>query len=242
MINISLCDDEREYIEAIRRELSEYQRVASPEPFAVADFSSPSRLVASVEKRASDIYILDILMPGTDGIELGRAIRRMDPDGIIIYLTSSAEFAISSYEVGAFYYLLKPVDGQTLRPVMDRAVDHVLRRRREGLVVRTRSGDVFLPFSQLLYAELDSRAVCYHLADGSQLRGLTLRTPFKTACGALLRDRRFVMCGASWCVNLSMVTAVGCDGVTLRGGSTLSLSKRALGDIHAPWLDYWLED
>ena len=56
-----------------------------------------------------DIYILDILMPGMDGIELGVRLRELGYDGSIIYLTSSTDFAIDSYKAEASNYILKPV-------------------------------------------------------------------------------------------------------------------------------------
>ncbi len=242
MINISICDDDPASRELLRRELSDYMRGASPEGFTLCERSSPDELLSSLDTALSDIYILDILMPRMNGIELGRTIRRRDPDGVIIYLTSSPEYALSSYEVEAFYYLLKPADAGRLRPVMDRALEHIGHRRHDGTVVKTRSSEVFVPFSELLYAELDSRAVRYRMANGAELRSTTLREPFRDACAELTRDRRFVLCGTSWCVNLSLVSAVGSGGITFRNGLKLNLSKRALADIHTPWLDYWLED
>ena len=51
---------------------------------------------------AFDIYILDIIMPGCSGIQLGKDLRRADPDGKILHLTSSAEYALESCRVKAF--------------------------------------------------------------------------------------------------------------------------------------------
>ena len=56
-----------------------------------------------------DIYLLDVVMPGLNGIELAKEIRSSDKAADIIFLTSSPEFAVESYTVKASNYLVKPV-------------------------------------------------------------------------------------------------------------------------------------
>ena len=61
-----------------------------------------------------DIYLLDVIMPGQNGIELGLSIREFDQGGRIIYLTASSDFAVDSYRAKASDYLLKPLDKSRL--------------------------------------------------------------------------------------------------------------------------------
>ena len=76
----------------------------------ISIFSNADEMIAFLSKHgAADIYILDVLMPSVGGIELGRLIRNMDRNGKILYLTSTRDYAVDSYEADAFYYLIKPI-------------------------------------------------------------------------------------------------------------------------------------
>ena len=77
---------------------------------------------------------------GCDGIELAKKIRLRDESCMIIFLSVSPEFAISSYEVGAFYYLLKPVEQDKFYVVMKKALEALHTRTENSLVIKTSSG------------------------------------------------------------------------------------------------------
>ena len=70
------------------------------------------RIVRSGTERCGgfDLYVLDVVMPDLNGIEAGRTLRALGTAGEIIYLSQVADYAPDSYDVQAFYYLLKPID------------------------------------------------------------------------------------------------------------------------------------
>ena len=72
-----------------------------------------------MQKENYDVLLLDIIMPGLNGIGAAREIRENDRSIPIIFLTSSPEFAVESYRVRAFDYLLKPVNGEELFRSLD---------------------------------------------------------------------------------------------------------------------------
>ena len=57
-----------------------------------------------------DIVLMDIDMPGMNGMETARALRKVDAAVILIFVTNMAQFAISGYEVDATDFILKPVN------------------------------------------------------------------------------------------------------------------------------------
>ena len=69
-----------------------------------------------------DILLLDVIMPGENGIDAAREIRRYDNNVKIIFLTSSAEFAVESYTVGAYFYQLKPIWEESFFRLMDSVI------------------------------------------------------------------------------------------------------------------------
>ena len=85
-----------------------------------AAFRSPLDLLAEIERGVRfDILLLDILMPGENGIDAAAEIRSYDSDIKIIFLTSSPEFAVQSYTVGAYFYQLKPIGAESFYRLMD---------------------------------------------------------------------------------------------------------------------------
>ena len=88
MIQIGFCDDELSILSELRVLLDHY-RVERNVEITSAAFQSPLELLAEVERGARfDILLLDVMMPGENGIETAREIRRYDQSVKIIFLTS----------------------------------------------------------------------------------------------------------------------------------------------------------
>lgn len=64
-------------------------------------------------------------MPGVDGIQTASEIRKFDNNIKIIFLTSSAEFAVQSYEVKAYYYQLKPIEKGSFYHLLDSMLEQM---------------------------------------------------------------------------------------------------------------------
>ena len=109
MFQIAFCDDELATLNTLRLLLDQY-RVERNQEIAYTAFQNPLELLAQIEKGTSyDIRFLDILMPGQTGLQAAAEIRAQDTNVKIIFLTSSAEFAVQSYTVDAYFYQLKPI-------------------------------------------------------------------------------------------------------------------------------------
>ena len=240
MIKIAICDDDREFLEKLKEMLKNYFINAAVKIWA---FPSVKDLMNAAEEEGGfDVYILDVIMPRINGVELGMELRRRGDRGEIIFLTTTPEYAVMSYEAKAFFYLLKPVDKNKLVAVLNQAIGNVQERNKKGLAVKTRDGVKFLPFDEIMYAELRERAVAYNLVGGGRITGQYLRVPFREAVSKLLEDSRFTLCGASFCINLSYVKALENNRIVFKNNSELALSKKAVGSIKTKWLDFWLEE
>ena len=109
MIKIAFCDDDLSVLKELSILMDRY-RVERNQDITYAAFHSPLELLAEVERGTElDIIFLDVLMPGQNGISTAKEIRKYDTLVKIIYLTSSAEYAVDSYSVGAYFYQLKPI-------------------------------------------------------------------------------------------------------------------------------------
>ena len=77
--------------------------------------------VALAEQVAPDVVMLDIAMPGLDGIEVARALSRLPRSPAVIFVTAYDQFAVAAFEVAAVDYLMKPADSSRLDRALDRA-------------------------------------------------------------------------------------------------------------------------
>lgn len=222
--------------------LREYSTLRPDIELSTTVFSSGAALLEHLRsKNTFDIYLLDVIMPGQNGIDLGVSIREYDQGGHIIYLTTSPDFALDSYRAKASEYLLKPLDKRRLFQSLDGVIEGLEKKNRAFVTIKTREGLRRIPLHSVVYGELAERCVQYYLSDGSVIKGMSLRGSFQDAVEPLLLHRRFVLCATSFFVNLSFVERIDSSGLRLAGGKTLPVSRSLRSEVTKRWLDYHLE-
>ena len=102
---VLLVDDEVDFLEALVKRLRK-------RGLDVTAIGSGAEALALIEREPVDVVVLDVRMPGMDGLEVLRAIKKINPGIEVIMLTGHAnvEVAIEGMELGAFDYLMKPMD------------------------------------------------------------------------------------------------------------------------------------
>ena len=96
----------------------------------VGTASDGDAAVRMTEALNPDLLLLDIAMPGLDGIDVARALTSDSGSPAVVFVTAFDQFAVAAFEVAAVDYLMKPVDPARLQRALDRARDY-LRSRRE---------------------------------------------------------------------------------------------------------------
>ena len=121
---IYIADDEPLILNALVKRLSQGQN-------QVQGFKSGDELLGAVEKSVPDLILLDLKMPGKTGIETLEAIRKKSQDAVVVLLTAygTVEEAVEAMKLGAYDFIIKTVDLQLVEPVVNRALEHALRRQ-----------------------------------------------------------------------------------------------------------------
>lgn len=159
-MRIAICDDDSHWRHQILEYTNAYAAANPERGISFTAYEWGSELMDAARKTGGfDVYILDILMHGMNGIELGTRLRQMGFDGKIIYLTSSPEYAIESYRVKAFNYLLKPIRKDLFFAALDDAYSSLAQRKGKGIIVRTKDSSIRVNFDSIEYAELCKRTV-----------------------------------------------------------------------------------
>lgn len=99
--------------------------------FQIREAKSSEEAIREVKEEKPDVILLDILMPGSDGLEVLKRIKVIHPEGQVIMLTAlnTARTAFTAKETGAFDYVTKPFDVDALRLRVDRAVEKIQMSR-----------------------------------------------------------------------------------------------------------------
>lgn len=239
-MRIAICDDDAQSREEAAQLVKAYVR-QSVRSIELSVYSSGTDLLEEVQRMGSfDIYILDILMPKLNGIELGIRLREFSSSSKIFYLTSSPDYSIRAFKARAWDYLLKPVKQETLFPALTEAMDALGEKQEKCIVVKTGQSSIRVTFDSILYAELKRKDIHYHLSSGKVIESTSIRTGFSEAVQEMLRDNRFFMCSTSMVVNLYHIHAVNSDTLTFQNGESIYLSRRASRELRSVWVDFWM--
>ncbi|MBQ2854490.1 MAG: response regulator transcription factor [Oscillospiraceae bacterium] len=166
-----------------------------------------------------DIVMLDIVMPGIDGMETARRVRQTDPQVMLLFVTNMVQYAIRGYEVDAMDYILKPVNYFVFSQRLGRAIQRLDRQGKHYLMVTCKNGGRKLEIESIYYVESQGHNLLYHTADGV----FTVPGTMKTAEEKLL-PFHFFRCNKGYLVSLAHVDGIT-DGCALVAGEKLLISR-----------------
>lgn len=235
-MKIAICDDDRQMLLQIRQQVDEYLSCSfAEEKVEVSSFESSVNLIDQIESgKRFDVFLLDVIMPDTNGIELATAIRSRDPVARIIFLTSSSEFAVESYSVEAFHYLLKPIQKDKLISVLEKACKDICIGQKQFILVKTTSSLLKVFFHELVYTEVLGRTVCFHQKGGVTLESNSTMSQVEAI---LLIDARFVRPHRSYIVNLDYVRNLSRDGFIMTSGIFIPISRNVFKNIKQAYIN-----
>lgn len=238
MLRLCICDDSPEDVARIRTLAERFVREHPELPLRVQDFSSPFDLLEHLEKEGGfDLYLLDILMPHLEGLELARRIRARGEAEEVAFLTSSREYALDAFEVAACGYLIKPVEWERFQRVL---LDAAHRLAGPGLVssrilIKTREGLRKILFRDLIMVEsFNHNRVCT-LADGSKLMTSDTLT---SLLERLSDDPRFFSPHRAYIINLEHITALNADSALMSTGQRVPVSRASFSALKKAYMDY----
>ncbi len=171
---IGVCDDEPVFCNHLKKLLAAYQ-VESKNQLGVRIFHRGEDLIDSFlnEKCPYDMLMLDVDVPnGMNGVQTATKIREQNPDVIIIFITNYEKYALDAYRVDAIDYLVKPVDLESLRRVMAKAiiqVDYILDYQKSTnryLPIVVDYDRINIEISKILYIEKRRNQSLIHTEDG----------------------------------------------------------------------------
>lgn len=237
MLNIAICDDQTKELEIINEYITEYLDDYSLEA-EIKEFSHPDALLTVIEAESFHLYILDIVMPMVNGLELGKEIRRLDREAQIIYATTEPQFALQAYAASPINYLIKPIDKQQLFDTLTLAISKADFAEEQTFTVKTFDSLRVIKLSDISCCEYRSHAVFFNLTNGDEVVSRTIRENFSEYSAPILKDRHFLQCHTSFVVNMRRVERFAKDSFTLRGGKIVPIAAKQYPAVRDIYMDY----
>jgi len=248
LLKILVCEDTQADAQALEACLRA-SRLMRGVDYAIDIYRSTRQALLNFDPRECDILFLDILMEESpdgpaapnapaprmpaqahlvdtpvNGVELARQVRLQDPDIPIVFVTSSRDFAVDSYEVRATHYLLKPVT--------TKGVDEALERCREAMGKGRRYLEVTVGYStervfvsDLVWAESFGKRVTLHLTQGTMETSTPLATILDQGGPSLLR------CHRSYVVNMDHVSRTQGKSFCMVTGDEVPIRTNGAGKV-----------
>lgn len=238
MFRLAVCDDDTRSLTHMISLLEEY-RLMSPFHIEYTSFHNGLELASVLEHgKHFNIYCLDIVMPGFDGIELGKEIRNFDKSAQIIYFTSSPEFALESYSVKAANYILKPVTKEKLFSTLTEVIEGIKHTEESAITIKDTQGIQKILLSNLVYAEAMGRKVLYHLNSG---RILECSIRFSEVCNTLLEYPYFIKPHRSYVINMNYINTIENTEITLQFPDVIPIAQGKGKEIKDIYLSFQMK-
>lgn len=162
MIRLAIVEDETVFIEQLKEFIETYQE-ESGNKIDIQVFRDGEDIIENY-KAEFDIILMDIQMQFMDGMTAAEHIRKIDQEVIIMFITSTTEYAIKGYEVNALDYIVKPVTYFSLSQKLDRAIEHIKRKTEHYISIPVNDGVQKLSVSAIHYIESQSHTMIYYTA------------------------------------------------------------------------------
>ena len=235
MIKIAFCDDDMEVLHQINELLDRY-RVERNEDITYAAFQSPFELLTEIEKGIRpDILFLDVVMPGQNGMDVAKEIRQYDTNMKIIFLTSSPEFAVESYSVGAYFYQLKPIWEESFFRLMDAVLAECEKKKKNSLILRSKDGITRIDLQQLEYCEVLGRKLLFHLENGAVLESAG---SLDDLAGQLMQYSNFFRPHRSFLVNMEYIQNISSRSIKMVNDAVIPIPHGKCSEIKNTYMEY----
>lgn len=235
MLKVAFCDDDASVLGALKELLDHYCTKHRQEMIHTA-FQSSLELLAEIEKGTRyDLLFLDILLQKENGIQVAKEIREYDQVVRIIFLTSSSEYAVQSYTVGAYFYQMKPIREEEFSGLMDSVLAECKKEQQYSLILRCKSGITRIDLNRLEYCEVLGRTLMFHMEDGGVVEGTGSMDKLYEY---LSRYENFVRPHRAFLINMEYIRRISHKAVTMESQTEIPIPHGKCSEVKSRYLEY----
>ena len=232
-MKIAICDDDAAFLENISVLLETWAKTKGIS-LTVYPFQSGDSMLLTLQKECMDLIFLDVIMPLINGIEIAKELRRNNQITPIIFLSLSKEFAVDSYDVKAFHYLLKPVTAERLFAVLNDFLK-TFEKNQEIFIAQTAEGFCKINLTDVIYLEAQNKEVKVCLSNGSSIK---IRELFSKCEETFSVHKGFYKCHRSYIINLNCITQFTKTQLTTNAQNVIPISRNNYADFKTTYLEH----
>lgn len=236
MIRICICDDKIEDLELIHRLTTEFAKSNPEYVISTRKFQSAYDLLDCIEANCSfDVFILDIVLPHINGIELAKKIRQRKEPCEIIFITISREFGVDAFGVNASNYIVKPIVKKEFNRILSETLEKIRRDGSQPLVIKVKGGIRKIDISNIISIESLNRRRTITLSSGEKIETATTLTALFEM---LNEDNRFFMPHRAYIVNLEYISGIVGNDILMKDGQKISISRNCGKDLKDAYIKF----
>lgn len=227
MLRIAICDDRAEQRTLLHRAAECYFSTHnSDRRIEITDFSSPLDLLDSLPRTGSfDIVLLDICMPGLNGIDVAREIRQRKDATEIIFLTTSAEFAVDAFRLKAAHYVVKPFTTEQFEDAMHRAMERFSKKEPLRILLQSENGVLeTVSLDDILYIESLRYYRIVHTKSAQIQENRRSLASLKEELDTLAPEQ-FILPYRGYIVNQNAIRSISPDALLIQNGDTIPIKS-----------------
>lgn len=237
IVKIAICDDIKDFVNQMIDYIDEYKVLkAMHREINIQSFENGDSLIELIEqKERFDIIFLDILMPFINGIDVAKEIRKFDKNVKIIFLTSSPEFALDSYDVKAFSYILKQSSKEKIFQVLDEALSEIENTEKSYIMVKTKTGLVKVFYHNIEHIEIHSKTIIFHLCTNETYETFGSLSEIEDI---FLSQSRFIKPYRSYIVNMDYVMKLSENKFITINNYHIPISRTSYSEVKRRYITY----
>lgn len=216
-MRIALCDDQWPLLEPLRGMIQDWDG----EDVSVSCFDNGDSLLRAHGSVPFDIIFLDIIMPLLNGMETARELRQKDRTVKLVFLTSTAEFAVEAFAVKASNYLLKPVSREKLHQCLDE-LSRELQSSARKISIKGSHALHQIPVADIEYIESQNKRILFVLSGGETILS---GEPLYAYEEKLTLEDGFFKCSRSFIVNIHRIDTFTAKEIRTRSGARIPISR-----------------
>ena len=234
--NIAVVDDRKEDRLALQEAINNYFSRQATHKISVDSFTSAEEFLPEFKEGKYQLVFLDIVMHEMNGIELAKHLRAQDAQLLIVFQTTSREYAFDAFPVHPFDYLMKPWTQENLDDVLEEAL-RVIKAGDPEIEVATARARYHVPL----------RTICAVISQGHNVelqltnnQSLTSTETFKNIASKLQSDPRFLEINRGLIVNMDEVLAPQKDVMQMKNGSVHSIRVNGRAGVLSAFSQYMI--
>lgn len=231
LFDIAVCDDLQTDREETAQLTEEICRAEGIKP-RIVRFERAEALLETIQGgERFALLLIDVLLPGLDGMELARVLRGQNEQVSIVFVSSNRELALQGYEVSAARYLAKPLDPEKLKEAILFCYGQY-QKERELLLPVGGSMRKIAP-KDIYYAEIMGRKCRIRLEQEECDASLSM-----SELEDMLPEHDFIRCHQSFLVNWHHVQSLRTDSIELTDKRIVPVSKHRVKQVRQAFVDY----